>query len=250
MTNAERNQALTIFIDDENREKVQRQFEGALGQEQQKRLYRAFVEDTILNCLKLPSVTVRVCCTKGSTAKLVNDVVAKLEDSLVPNQKRLLRSSSFGVFESSGGTMRKRLAGCFRSAFEAGHSSVALIGCVTPTLSKQVILNAFDLMKKLDLVIGPTHEGSYYLLAMSRHIPELLDEANWEAGGQVYSQLVKVCRNRSFTWQELDLWYDLRNPEDLEFLVTDINHFRLVGDEDSAARTESVLEEILKDLPG
>jgi len=249
MSYSKKNNALIIFIDDDNREQVQRQFEGSLGQDQQKILYRAFVEDTIANCLNLHNVSIRVCCTKGATTRLVNDVVSSIESSLNPEQKRNLKSSNFRVLESSGNSIGKRVARCFRAAFEDGHPAVALIGCVTPTLDQQVILNAFNLMSKMDLVIGPTHEGSYYLLAMSRHIPELLDEAKWDGGGEIYSQLVAICRNHSFTWQELDLWYDLRNPEDLEFLVTDINHFRLVGDEESASRTERVLGEILKDLP-
>ncbi len=241
--------ALIIFIDDENREKVQRQFEGALGQDQQRRLYRAFVEDTIANCLTLADVYLKVHCTKGQTSKIVKEVVKGLAETINPGQTKTYKSNRFSVVESTGKTMGKRLSNAVKSAFDEGFGRVALIGCVTPTLQTNVIENAFNVIASRDLVIGPTHEGSYYLIASSNYVPELFENVDWSNDTRVYSQMVKAFEENDYDWNEMDLWYDLRHPEDLEFLVTDINHFRLVGDEATASRTEAMLEEILKNLP-
>jgi len=243
-------QALIIFIDDENRGKVERQFEGALGQEQQRRLYRAFVEDTIANCLTLSDIYLRVHCTKGQTAKIVKEVVKELADSISAGQSKTYKSTRFAVVESTGRSMGKRLSNAFKSTFDDGFNRVALIGCVTPTLQTNVIKSALNMIASKDLVIGPTHEGSYYLIAASRYLPEIFENVEWSDDSHLYSQMVKASRENGYNWDEMDLWYDLRHPEDLEFLVTDINHFRLVGDEQTASKTEAMLGEILKNLPG
>jgi glycosyltransferase A (GT-A) superfamily protein (DUF2064 family) len=243
-------QALIVFLEDRNRDRVQRQFENSLTGDQMGRLYRAFLEDTINNCLGLRDVGISVSYPAGPTRDIVHEVVAGMKKSLTGRHLKLIRSNRFRVLESTGDSVGDRMSNALQDAFKEGCSKVVLIGCVTPTLSRKTILDAFKRISKFDLVIGPTLEGSYYLLAMRRYIAELFGKVDWEDDTAAYSQLVAASRENGYHWDEMDLWYDLRQPEDLEFLVRDINHFRLVGDEKSAVRTEQVLGEILKNLPG
>jgi hypothetical protein len=83
---------------------------------------------------------------------------------------------------------------------------------------------------------------------MKEYYPEWFEKIDWADDTKSYSQMTTVSDENGYNWKEMELWYDLRQPEDLEFLVRDINHFRLVGDERSAVRTEQVLGEILKQL--
>jgi glycosyltransferase A (GT-A) superfamily protein (DUF2064 family) len=250
MTNKRNGQALIIFLEDRNRDKVQRQFENSLTREQMSQLYRAFLEDTIDNCLMLVDVDIRISYPSGPTGEIVEEVVANLRKSLVGRPLKLIKSNQFQAVESSGESVGDRMSSVIRGAFDQGFTKVVLIGCVTPTLSRKSIADAFKRISKYDLVIGPTLEGSFYLLAMSRCVPELFKRVDWADDTAAYSQMKQASEENGYNWDEMDLWYDLRQPEDLEFLVRDINHFRLVGDERSAVRTEQVLGDILKNLPG
>jgi glycosyltransferase A (GT-A) superfamily protein (DUF2064 family) len=249
MTDKKNSQALIIFLEDQNRDKVQRQFEGSLTDEQMGQLYRAFLEDTINNCLSLSDVEIRINYPAGITGDIVSKIVSDLKKSLAGKPLKLISSNRFRVVESRGESVGERMCNAFRNVFDEGFDKVVMIGCVTPTLSRKIVMDAFKKISKLDLVIGPTLEGSYYLLAMSRPISELFDEVDWADDTAVYGQMAAASNENGYNWEEMDLWYDLRQPEDLEFLVRDINQFRLVGDERSAVRTEQVLGDILKNLP-
>jgi len=249
MTYRKCSQALIIFLEDQNRDKVQRQFEDSLTSEQMGQLYRAFVEDTISNCLALNDVEIRINYPAGPTGEIVSQIVSDLKKCLVGKPHKLINSSRFKVIESSGECVGERMSNAFKNVFGEGFTKVVMIGCVTPTLSRKMVMDAFKKIAKFDLVIGPTLEGSYYLLAMSRYISEFFDTVDWRDDSAAYGQMAAVSKENGYRWEEIDLWYDLRQPEDLEFLVRDINQFRLVGDERSAVRTEQVLGDILKNLP-
>jgi len=249
MTSKKESKALIVFLEDQNRDKVQNQLAGSLSDEQKLQLYRAFLEDTICNCLDLVGVDIRINHPPGATGKIVNEIGESLKTTVTGQALKLLKSPHVRLTETVGDTVGDRISNAFKSVFEEGFGQVVLIGCVTPTLPPGTIMNAFRRISHYDLVIGPTLEGSYYLLAMAKHIPILFEKIDWSDDTTVYSQMTNLCKDGCGDWDEMDLWYDLRQPEDLEFLVRDINHFRLVGDEKSAARTEKVLEEILKDIP-
>jgi glycosyltransferase A (GT-A) superfamily protein (DUF2064 family) len=249
MTNRKNNQALVVFFDDQNRDRVESFLASNLTDEQKSGLYRAFIEDTITNCLDLGDIEIRIHYVPGRTGEIVNDIVGKLSESVTGKPLKMLQSDRFRMCESEGLSRGERISNAFKAAFGDGLAKVVLIGCVTPTLQKSTIMDAFARISEHDLVIGPTLEGNCYLLAMRRNIPDLLVGIDWSDDSTVYSQMTTVCRDRSIDWDEMDLWYDLRQPEDLEYLVRDINHFRLVGDEQSAMRTEQALEQILKNLP-
>jgi glycosyltransferase A (GT-A) superfamily protein (DUF2064 family) len=249
MTDRKYSQALIIFLEDQNRDKVQRQFETSLTSEQMNHLYRAFLEDTISNCLGLTDIEIRINYPPGPTGDVLSEIVTDLKKSLNGKPLKLINSNRFRLVESSGKCVGERMSNAFKSLFDEGFKEVAMIGCVTPTLSRKIVMDAFKKIAKYDLVIGPTLEGSYYLLAMSRHIAELFETVDWGDDNTTYGQMTVVSKERDYKWEEMDLWYDLRQPEDLEFLVRDINQFRLVGDESSAVRTEQILGDILKNLP-
>jgi hypothetical protein len=75
---------------------------------------------------------------------------------------------------------------------------------------------------------------------MNDNHPEVFD--NIPVGtDQAYGALSDRLRELDLVWKELELWYDVSHQEDIEFIVRDINHFRLTGDEESARATEDVL---------
>jgi len=239
--------ALIIFLEDTNRDIIHSGLTDKLSNGDKDRLYGAFLEDTIYNCLNVSDVSLKVNIPSETAKDIVMEAVESLRPKIPVKLKTALEEGSFMRIIKEGESQGDRLRNAFKQAFDNGMSPVVLIGCVTPTLSKKVLKNAYLQLKKTDIVFGPTLEGSYYLIGMNKLHKGVLEKIDWDSEQTVYSQMVDIVTEKSsLVWRELDLWYDLRQPEDFEFLIRDINFFRQVGDEISASCTEEVLDDILK----
>ncbi len=65
-----------------------------------------------------------------------------------------------------------------------------------------------------DLVLGAAIDGGYYLIGLSRFIPELFTEISW-GSAQVFSQTVAVAQSLNLTTAYLPPLADVDRPEDL-----------------------------------
>ena len=242
-------QALIIFLEDSNRDIIHSKLTDYLSQDEKNKLYSAFLEDTIYTCLNLKDILLKINYPSETTRCIVNKSMQALEKRLNPRLKKVLKGGNIETEMITGKSQGERLKHAFEQTFTNGHSPVLLIGCVTPTLSKKVLQDAYKLLKKSDVVFGPTLEGSFYLVGLNRLEDDVFENVEWAGEKPVYSQMVSTVSDSALNWHELELWYDLRQPEDFEFLIRDINFFRQIGDEKSASRTEEVLNEILKKMP-
>lgn len=72
-----------------------------------------------------------------------------------------------------------RMVAAFAAAFAAGARHAAIIGTDVPWVSRELVLEALGALDEHDVVLGPAHDGGYYLLALSRHRPALFDGIAW-----------------------------------------------------------------------
>jgi glycosyltransferase A (GT-A) superfamily protein (DUF2064 family) len=237
---------LVIFLEEKHRQLVQSQFSDTLESADSDALYRAFVEDTIAACLTLDSFELIISASSGEAEKIVVGAIDNLKLSLKGKAKTRLENNHIKFWDHQEMPLSEGLQKTFKKCFDSGYSQVLLIDCVTPTISHRMLGAAHKLLKKKDIVFGPTLEGSFYLIGMSKFIPQLFTRINWSEDELIYSRIVEVAREDELNWEELELWYDLQQPEDLEYLVRDINAFRIIGDESSAKRTEGVLNSLIE----
>jgi glycosyltransferase A (GT-A) superfamily protein (DUF2064 family) len=125
-----------------------------------------------------------------------------------------------------------------------GYDRVLFIGSRTPTLTGDRIADALKILEHKDIVIGPTVEGRYYLIGFANRYLIPLAQFDWWAPN-IYSLVASHIDRQGLSWEETDVWYAVEHPEDVEYLVRDINQYRLTGDEDTARETEKALERIL-----
>ena len=81
-----------------------------------------------------------------------------------------------------GPDLGARMAAAFDEAFRRGASRVAIIGTDVPFVSRETVLEAFRALDDHDLVIGPAHDGGYYLLAVDRPRHALFQGIAWSTG--------------------------------------------------------------------
>jgi uncharacterized protein len=83
------------------------------------------------------------------------------------------------VWPQPDGDLGHRMAEAFAEGFGRGADRVAIIGTDVPAVSRDTVRAAFRALDSADAVLGPAHDGGYYLLALARPRPELFSGIAW-----------------------------------------------------------------------
>ena len=110
-------------------------------------LYRCLLEDTLDLAESLPSVDVAVMCP-------------------APDQEDLahLLGDTVQVVAQEGAGLAAGLTSVFRHFTAGSQQHVIAFNSDSPHLPPTVLERAFELLARHDVVVGPTHDGGYYLV--------------------------------------------------------------------------------------
>ncbi|HXA43226.1 MAG TPA: TIGR04282 family arsenosugar biosynthesis glycosyltransferase [Candidatus Solibacter sp.] len=104
----------------------------------------------------------------------------------------------------------------FRGAALRGEERVALIASDSPQVGPERVQTAFALLDNHDVVLGPTHDGGYYLVAMGAY-HDILRAAPMSAGNTLEAVLA-ACNPRGLRVATLPAEFDVDEVEDLDDL--------------------------------
>lgn len=112
------------------------------------------------------------------------------------------------------GDLGQRMAGAFADSFREGSPATVIIGSDCPSLTPEILSAAFESLKAGPVVFGPATDGGYYLIGLTRLVPELFQGIAWGTETVLAQSLEIPARNASKPGllQPLD---DLDRPEDL-----------------------------------
>ncbi len=122
------------------------------------------------------------------------------------------------VLSQEGGDLGRRLAAAFDWAFASGPRRAVAIGTDCLDATTQVLNGAFDALSSADAVLGPALDGGYYLLGLSRRIPEAFQGIEWSTTG-VFDATKRRLAVAGASIRELEVLRDLDTPEDLDALL-------------------------------
>jgi len=128
--------------------------------------------------------------------------------------------AGWALWPQEGRTLGERLAGATASGFLRGGQRVVVIGTDSPWLNASDVDTAFDALERAGLVIGPTEDGGYYLIGLSRPAGGVFAGITWSAPS-VYAQTLANARALGLSVQTLPLGYDVDHLEDLRRWITD-----------------------------
>jgi uncharacterized protein len=125
----------------------------------------------------------------------------------------------FVLIPQQGPDLGARLAHSFDQLFAQGYAAAMAIDSDTPTLPPHFLEEAFDLVTTptIDLVLGPSDDGGYYLIGLRRVYRELFENMTWSTA-QVTPETIRRAEARGLKVASLPLWFDVDTPEDLERL--------------------------------
>ena len=83
------------------------------------------------------------------------------------------------LIDQRGDDLGERMEHALAEMFRIGYQRAVIAGTDLPALPASVYEDAFLLLGRHDLVLGPSLDGGYYLIGLSRTAPELFREMPW-----------------------------------------------------------------------
>jgi rSAM/selenodomain-associated transferase 1 len=124
-----------------------------------------------------------------------------------------------------GDDLGMRMYQAFEEAFKSGYREVILIGSDLPDLSTAGLQNAFELLSENEAVIGPAQDGGYYLLGLTRPVPEIFKNKAWGTNSVLKDTLADLGNTKTAllpVLNDIDLYEDIEgNPVFEPFLKKD-----------------------------
>ena len=123
-------------------------------------------------------------------------------------------ASIYQKHQQHGDDLGVRMHNAFFEAFNNNYDKVVIIGSDLYDLNPSHINEAFKELDKNDIVIGPAHDGGYYLLAMKSLYSQVFKNKNWGTS-TVFKDTLKDLKNKDFhlleTLNDIDVYNDLKN---------------------------------------
>ena len=183
--------------------KVKTRLAKTVGENTALLIYKKLLKNCLINCAPTDN-------SYGLTVFLTPE--KKLEDF----QKYYFNSKNVQpqIGNELGGKMVNALT-FLKDNYDAEH--MILIGSDIPELNADTIHQGLNMLKKTDIILGPTTDGGYYLIGMNKVHRELFDSIKYGTDTVLKETLAKIKRN--------NLSYNLL-PElaDLDSIV-DLEHF-------------------------
>ena len=182
------------------------------------------VKTRLASSLSAAAVTDFYCCLLDDTLALARslsgvDVAIMCPDSDV-NEMTQLAGSRARVFAQRGEGLAAGLTSVF-AHFTADRRRVIAFNSDSPHLAPSVLQNAFEALTAHDVVVGPTHDGGYYLVGAKASHPTLF--ANDGMGtSNALERLLSRARTLELSVGFAESFYDIDVADDLTRLAEEL----------------------------
>ena len=168
-------------------------------------------------------------------AEKAAEISRKLSEHTLTQMRNLLSSTALQIHFSGGnrllmaqwlgedlnyfaqpqGDLGQRMKSAFELAFSNNMAKVVIIGTDCPSLTSNLVTQAFEALTEYDLVLGPALDGGYYLIGLNYLIPQLFQDIKWSTG-EVLLKTLLIAQELQLQVYELSPLADVDRPEDLE----------------------------------
>ena len=122
-------------------------------------------------------------------------------------------------FKQQGDSLSDYIIQSFQYGFDKKYKSVVVIGTDSPDLPYEYVSNAFHELRLVDVVLGPSVDGGYYLVGLNALFPELFQNISFSTS-DVFSQTVTAIKDTKLSFHCLPLHFDVDTVSDLDLLDT------------------------------
>lgn len=114
------------------------------------------------------------------------------------------------LYSQKGVELGERMCNAIKWLFHKGYEKVSLVGADSPDLPLSYVSKAFEKLDACDIVIGPSEDGGYYLIGMSKPHEAVFEGIQW---GHETVLKDTICRAKAagISYFLLSEWYDIDN---------------------------------------
>ncbi len=204
--------ALTVMAKAPRSGKVKTRLAPPLTLDQAAAINICFLQDTTEN---IAAVT-----TSGKAAGIISYTPIgdeALFDNLLP--------ADFALIPQRGEGFGERLLATAEDLLACGYGSVCLIDSDSPTVPAAAFEQAVaELASPGDrVVLGPSHDGGYYLIGLKRAHPEPFTNITWSTSS-VFAETIAALKSANIETTILPLWYDVDDADTLDILTAELLH--------------------------
>ena len=167
-------------------------------------LYRCLLEDTVALAKSLTSVEAAVMCPEPDRDELAN-----------------ILGKTVQVVAQKGEGLAAGLTSVFRHFTAAGGQRVIAFNSDSPHLAPSVLDSAFEILASHDVVVGPTHDGGYYLVGAKTAHPFLF-EGEGMGTMSALDRLLTRATALGLTTAFTERFYDIDVANDLILLAREL----------------------------
>lgn len=230
--------ALIIFAKSPRLGAVKTRLQSELSANKIRRLYIAFLHDTLSAALQARAARRRVIAFtprdgKDSLHRAIGRVAAEFD--FVPQ-----REGDLGI----------RMEHAFSESFARRATRTVIIGTDSPSLPSSYVEDAFAALKRNDLVLGPSMDGGFYLVGIRRAaacralaLKRLFHRVDWSTN-RVLQQTIRNAKRDRLRIHLLPPWYDVDDADSLRFLRVHIDALIASGIKDVAPHTARLLQHL------
>ncbi|HAH52103.1 MAG TPA: glycosyltransferase [Balneola sp.] len=120
------------------------------------------------------------------------------------------------------GDLGEKMKDAFKKSFDSGGEKIVLIGSDCPTLTNEVLEQAFNELNTSDVVFGPSEDGGYYLIGMSSYNPEVLEGIDWSTE-KVMEQTEAKAKHIGIKLTKLKYLNDIDTEQDWKEYLANVN---------------------------
>lgn len=120
------------------------------------------------------------------------------------------------LYAQGEGDLGERMSRAVRAGVATG-ARVCLVGSDIPELGPEHVAAAFGALERgADLVLGPCHDGGYYLMGQREHHPALFQNMPWSSS-EVFAITCARAKELGLSVHTLPILRDVDHAEDLTY---------------------------------
>ena len=166
--------------------------------------YRCLLQDTLALARSLGDVEVAIMCPDSDVNELVQ-----------------LAGSDVSVVAQRGDGLAAGLTSVFAHFIEGPQRRIIAFNSDSPHLPRSVLEDAFEMLAAHDVVVGPTHDGGYYLVGAKASHPTLF-AGDGMGTSSAMERLLSRARALELSVGFADPFYDIDVADDLTRLAAEL----------------------------
>jgi rSAM/selenodomain-associated transferase 1 len=151
--------------------------------------------------------------TKEITIELPMDKCVYYSD--VVEQDDLWENHIFQKKLQKGNDLGERMYNAFKEASNDSYHKICLIGSDLMELTNEIVMQAFRLLDNRKIVLGPSFDGGYYLIAMKAPVKELFLNKKWSTK-EVFSDAIHEITTLNLDYATLPKLNDIDDVWDIK----------------------------------